>query len=324
MFPLPLKHLRGVMHPLLAERWLWYPHIATGMATAWFWGNLHYQRHKQKVIQLPAGRGMRTPTLADGSPMAVEGTLPETELALFVTKLVSRDAQLRVLDACVQFARLHLAQVRGELGCEVGEAFKHFLKPFEPAIVLNDRRRTSSNGPGHHRHGPPPNSHRRLGIALAVNVLDEARCDIPVAAEVNVLQGINRKVLQVMQVEPSSEDMKADQSPVKSLARYTRSITDESDHLVEVSAEAVPLMQPYYEELEHRGGFVGKADSRLLLRQPYRHWCLVGRHLDAGWCSIQLIFKEGSSVAELLLVDTELLHLLASTDEYARQVIIFV
>ena len=118
-----------------------------------------------------------------------------------------------------------------------------------------------------HGDGPAAEAQRGRGGTLLVEEGDEAGRYVPVAAEVEVLDGVHGRILQCGDVEGRREEVQAHQGPVELLAEGGRvdALGDvgglaagHGDGVVEVLAEGDLAVDPGDEQLEHGGRVVWK------------------------------------------------------------------
>ena len=117
----------------------------------------------------------------------------------------------------------------------------------------------TSHGERDHRDSPAAKAYRREGLALGVEIGDETGGNVPVAAQVEVLEGVHGEVLQVEDGKVRSEEMQVNEGPVELAGGLVARLMGSGDGVVEEASEGGARVQPLNEEGEH---------GRRLARQP--------------------------------------------------------
>lgn len=250
--------------------------------------------------------------LADGGAVAVEGALAEAKVALLVLELVAGEAELGVLDADVGTAVVHLVHVLGVVVKELGKLVKELVEGEGVAAA-------GAEGPGEHGDGPLAEAEGLLAGALVVEEADEVEADVPVAAEVEVLDGVHGDVLQNGQADDGGEEVELDEVPVQDppavedLGRVGGLGRDSGggDHLLDDGAERVALVQPQDEELHHLGALLGQPQDLVVggpMAGEVGEVAVHGarRAGGRGGGGLEAVAEEGAGGAQQLLVDGEL------------------
>lgn len=190
--------------------------------------------------------GIGTPPLADRRPVAVEGALAEAEMALLVLELVARQSQLGVLDAHVGAAVVHLVLVHDVVIVQVGELGEEFVEGQGVGAAVAQR-------PGEHGDGPFAQAEGLVAGTLLVEIADKVEADVPVAAQVEVLDAVHGDILQLWQADDGGKEVQLDQVPVKGAAAAKDGVVvgggdgcggHGGDHVLEDGTERVTLVEP--------------------------------------------------------------------------------
>lgn len=283
-------------------------------------------RHDGHPLALHLGQLVGALLLAYGRAVGVESALPKGEAALLVSEAVGGDAELGVLDADVEAGRRHLADVAGVLGAELGIGLEETVELGGDGIGGAVEGVGGGEGEGDHGDGPAADAEGGGRGALLVEEGDEARGHVPVAAQVEVLDGVHGGVLEGGDVEARGEEVEADEGPVEllaegggvgALAGVGGLGAGDVDDVVEVLAEGSLAVDPGDEELEHGGRVPGEVhdggvvhDLELLLEVGRRGAELGPVHgelavlppdVDADDFSVSISKRRFASVSQMTL-----------------------
>lgn len=212
-------------------------------------------RRRLEMSQCLLAEPVRTPSLASRGAVRVEGALPEAKGALLVAELVGRDAQLRVLEAHVEAREAHLLHVDVVVGGEVGEGVEEVSEVGRVrglgVLRVEGEVRVAVEGEGDHGDGPAAEADGGEGLALGVEVGDEARRHVPVAPEVEVLDGVHGEVLELVEREMRGEEVQAQDGPVDVLRSLLTGVVGTLDRIVQILSKLRALVDPFYKESKH-------------------------------------------------------------------------
>lgn len=246
--------------------------------------------------------------------MRMKGALAETKGALVITEPVGGEAQLRVLEAGIEAGQVHLAVVHlvvvGKLGQRLEEVVEARVTDERGGRALGMVQVRMGGGgragerEGDHGDGPATQAHGGQSFTFGVEVRDERLVGIPVALEVEVLDGIHGGVLQLVKREARGEQVKTDHGPVEVLRGRLAFVERVADGIVQVPAEGGRVPQPLGEEDEHGGRLAG---------QPERD--STGATVRRRGRSLKLVAEERGRGAEVVSVDLEARLLGANEDD---------
>jgi len=148
--------------------------------------------------------------------------LTEPKGTLIIAETVGWNAQLWVLEANVKPGKSHLLHV----DVVVGSKFRELFKQIAESSGFRGRRfflgvkcqtRSASEGECNHCNSPSSESNGSKVLAFGVKESDKSRGDIPVAAEVEVLDGVHGKVLEAIETKARCKEMQPNQTPMNIL-----------------------------------------------------------------------------------------------------------
>lgn len=214
---------------------------------------------------------VRTAALADRGAVRVERALAEPKLALVVAEAVAGEAQLRVLELQAHAAAGGLVHVGVVVPAEARGAREQGAHAL--LLGLGGAPARAVERPGHHGHDPLAQAVAVDGgvilviffffilvvvVGEVVGPADEFRGDVPVATQVQVLDGVHGGVLEGVNAEAGGKEVQVDQVPVQLLAAVLElglvneelKAGKEGRPFPRVTA-AMPLVRPVRKQLKH-------------------------------------------------------------------------